>query len=145
MVWIASDFREPHLAAIHWLNEHTLDPFAFFAVELRAVPIGTSPVDPLFEVMAKPNGWERQVQQQLRSNRELSDLSRWRVRFWECLLQRHPEKKVIMYCSTGYRSAMGVMALQLGAATSPLDFHPASTVGKQLANPCRRHEIADAS
>ncbi len=93
VVWIASDFREPHLAAIHWLNEHTLDPFAFFAVELRAVRIGSSPIAPLFEVMAKPNGWERQVQQQLRSSRELSDLSRWRVRFWECLLQRHPEQE----------------------------------------------------
>ncbi|MEX1322981.1 MAG: M28 family peptidase [Synechococcaceae cyanobacterium] len=33
-----------------------VDPFAFFAVELRAVRIGSSPIAPLFEVMAKPNG-----------------------------------------------------------------------------------------
>ena len=31
VVWIARDFRGPHLSAIRWLNTHTTDEFAFFA------------------------------------------------------------------------------------------------------------------
>jgi hypothetical protein len=35
VIWIAPKFREPHLSAIRWLNEHTADGFSFFAVRLR--------------------------------------------------------------------------------------------------------------
>ncbi|MFM1921414.1 MAG: hypothetical protein RLZZ303_3048, partial [Candidatus Hydrogenedentota bacterium] len=28
VVWVASEFREPHLSALKWLNEHTANPFA---------------------------------------------------------------------------------------------------------------------
>lgn len=92
VVWIAREFREPHLSAIHWLNEHTLEPFAFFGVQVKAVRIGNSAIAPLFEVLARPNGWDRQIQQQLRTSGELSDLSQWRQRFWDCLLEQHPEQ-----------------------------------------------------
>jgi hypothetical protein len=61
VVWIATDFSEPHLSAVQWLNEHTAEPFAFFAVRISAVRIGDSPAAPLFEIMAKPNDWDRQV------------------------------------------------------------------------------------
>lgn len=43
VVWIAPAFREPHLSAIRWLNEHTADGFSFFAVKARVVRIGDSP------------------------------------------------------------------------------------------------------
>lgn len=92
VVWIAASFREPHLSAIHWLNENTQAPFVFFGVQLKAVRIGDSAIAPLFEVVARPNGWDRQIQQQLRTSEELSDLGRWRMSFWDCLLQRHPEQ-----------------------------------------------------
>ena len=53
VVWIARDFRGPHLSAIRWLNTHTTDEFAFFAIKLRVVQIGdnSSIVAPLFEVV----------------------------------------------------------------------------------------------
>jgi len=51
VIWIASDFRQAHLAAVQWLNEHTSDGFSFFAVKVRAVRIGDSPVAPVFEVL----------------------------------------------------------------------------------------------
>ncbi|MFQ6539407.1 MULTISPECIES: hypothetical protein [Aphanothece] len=93
IVWIASDFRDPHLSAIHWLNDHTIDPFAFFAVQVKAVRIGDSPVAPLFEVVAKPNGWDRQLQQQVASKTgELSSLGQFRLAFWSKLLELHPEQ-----------------------------------------------------
>jgi hypothetical protein len=93
IVWIASDFRDPHLSAIHWLNDHTVDPFAFFAVQVKAVRIGDSSIAPLFEVVAKPNGWDRKLQQQVASQTgELSALGQFRLAFWSKLLQLYPDQ-----------------------------------------------------
>lgn len=93
IVWIASDFRDPHLSAIHWLNDHTVDPFAFFAVQVKAVRIGDSPIAPLFEVVAKPNGWDRKLQQQVASQAgELSTLGQFRLAFWNHLLGHYPDE-----------------------------------------------------
>lgn len=93
IVWIASDFRDPHLSAIHWLNDHTVDPFAFFAVQVKAVRIGDSPIAPLFEVVAKPNGWDRKLQQQVASQTgELSALGQFRLAFWSKLLELYPDQ-----------------------------------------------------
>ncbi|MCT0210296.1 MAG: DUF4268 domain-containing protein [Cyanobium sp.] len=93
IVWIASDFRDPHLSAIHWLNDHTVDPFAFFAVQVKAVRIGDSPIAPLFEVVAKPNGWDRKLQQQVASQTgELSTLGQFRLAFWSKLLELYPDQ-----------------------------------------------------
>jgi hypothetical protein len=93
MVWIASDFRDPPLSVINWLNDHTVDPFAFFAVQVKAVRIGDSPIAPLFEVVAKPNGWDRKLQQQVASaTRELSALGQFRLAFWSKLLELHPDQ-----------------------------------------------------
>ena len=63
-LWIARDFRGPHLSAVRWLNTHTTDDFAFFAIKLRVVQIGdnSSIVAPLFEVVERPNDWERRLQ-----------------------------------------------------------------------------------
>ena len=37
VIWIAGKFTNPHLSAIRWLNEHTFDPYAFFAVRVKVV------------------------------------------------------------------------------------------------------------
>ena len=42
VVWIARGFDDPHLSALRWLNEHTPDRFAFFAVKIGVVRIGDS-------------------------------------------------------------------------------------------------------
>lgn len=90
VVWIAPKFREPHLSAIRWLNEHTEEPFAFFAVELRVVRIGDSPMVPLFDVVERPNNWDRQLQEIAKPPSEPSSLGAFRTRFWRRLLDRHP-------------------------------------------------------
>lgn len=61
VVWIAPAFREPHLSAIRWLNEHTSDGFSFFAVKARVVRIGDSPFAPIFEIVGKPDRWQRKL------------------------------------------------------------------------------------
>ena len=92
VIWIAREFREPHLSAIRWLNTHTVDPFAFFAVKVRAVRIGEAPapVAPLFEVLERPNDWNRRVRaagdtSDKAARRQLND------EFWSFYFERHSE------------------------------------------------------
>ena len=40
IVWIAPAFREPHLSAIRWLNEHTADGFGFRILRLARLQGG---------------------------------------------------------------------------------------------------------
>jgi hypothetical protein len=91
VIWVAKSFRESHLAAIKWLNENTREEFAFFAVKLRVVRIGDSPFAPLFDVLEKPNTWERRLQSKTREKRELSDLALKRKAFWAPFLERYPD------------------------------------------------------
>ena len=80
VVWIARDFTEPHLSALQWLNRHTENEFAFFAVKLRVVRIADSPLAPIFEVIAKPNNWERQVRHERTATS--TELVERRREFW---------------------------------------------------------------
>ena len=61
VVWIARDFEAAHLAAVDWLNRNTLGDYRFFAVRLRTVRIADSPIAPIFEVVGRPNEWQRDV------------------------------------------------------------------------------------
>ena len=93
VIWVAPSFREPHLSAIRWLNENTTEAFAFFAVRVRVVRIGTSRLlAPLFEVLERPNDWDRQLQQAARDSGELSELGTFRRAFWAHVLARHPDE-----------------------------------------------------
>lgn len=90
VIWIATGFNEAHLSAIRWLNEHTADPFAFFAVKLEVVRIGDSKSAPVFDVLERPNQWQRQAQEVNRSG-ELSEIGRFRREFWAHLASRIPD------------------------------------------------------
>jgi len=88
VIWIAPAFREPHLSAIRWLNEHTADGFGFFAIRARVVRIGNSPYAPIFEVVEKPNDWEREIKQKATSDgAAYYDI---KERFWQDIITRHP-------------------------------------------------------
>ena len=93
IIWVARNFNDAHLSAIRWLNQHTVDPFAFFAVRVKVIRIGddlSSPAAPLFEVLERPSEWDRQVHSsQERSN--CSDLATHRNRFWTAYVQQYPE------------------------------------------------------
>ena len=94
VIWIARGFQGPHLSAIRWLNTHTVDPFAFFAVKVRAVQIGDAPapVAPLFEVLERPNDWDRRIRAMAETSdkNKSSELSRNRHDFWQFYTNRHP-------------------------------------------------------
>ncbi len=81
VIWVATGFRDEHLSAIRWLNEHTVDPFAFFAVQVGVVRIGDSRLAPVFDVLERPNEWNRQVQKAGHSG-ELTEIGKFRRDFW---------------------------------------------------------------
>lgn len=92
VIWIAPEFREPHLSAIRWLNENTADGFGFFAVRVRVVRIGDSPFAPIFEIVAKPSDWERNLTEKRRQATGGRDkYSDTRLAFWTRYTERCPD------------------------------------------------------
>ena len=91
IIWIARDFDDPHRSAVKWLNEHTNQPFAFFAVRVKVVRIGDSPLAPVFEVVEQPNEWDRQVHV-ARESSERSELGLFRQEFWEYFSRQYPDE-----------------------------------------------------
>lgn len=89
IVWVATDFREEHLSALRWLNMHTEPEFSFFAVKVRVVRIGDSPFAPIFDVLERPNNWERQLHSAAAAG-ERSELSLRRYDFWQAFIDRVP-------------------------------------------------------
>jgi hypothetical protein len=62
VVWVAPSFREESRRALDWLNERTDAGVDFFGVEVSVVQIGDDgPRAPVFEVVARPNGWQKSV------------------------------------------------------------------------------------
>ena len=96
VIWIAREFGDAHRSALRWLNEHTPDPFSFFAIEVRTVRIGDSLPAPVFEVIERPNEWDRQVRE---STGSLSKLGAFRRSFWAHLAKRRPDAPPLR---TGY-------------------------------------------
>ena len=90
IIWIAREFDDAHRSAVNWLNEHTTDPFAFFAVRLRVVRIGDSPMAPVFEVVVQANEWDRRIHTVVRESSELSELGLFRREFWEYFARNYP-------------------------------------------------------
>jgi hypothetical protein len=57
IVWISTEIRDEHRAAIDWLNKITKDEIGLFAVELRVITIDGSRPAPLLELRSSPNIW----------------------------------------------------------------------------------------
>jgi hypothetical protein len=64
VVWVAPRFRDDHRRTLDWLNERTDTGVDFFGVEVAVVQIGeTGPRAPVFEVVARPNNWQKGVKE----------------------------------------------------------------------------------
>jgi len=64
VVWVAEQFRDEHRAALEWLNANTVAGIRFFGIKAAAVTLEGAPtglVAPDFELVVKPNDWEKQA------------------------------------------------------------------------------------
>lgn len=133
VVWIATGFREEHLSAINWLNENTVEPFAFFAIQLRVVRIGDSAPAPILDVVARPNEWEREIKSVAREAETQSDLATTRRAFWTRYLERHPEDGALGVVVTGAGSNWLVPRKDIGLVVAI--YRAAPAVGAFLRGP----------
>lgn len=92
IIWIASEFREAHLSAINWLNENTNESISFFAVQVKVVRIGDSALAPIFDVVVRPNNWERRLQHLNPTREGKTELSQRRNEFWQAFVERVPNE-----------------------------------------------------
>jgi len=86
-VCIATSFREEHRQAIDWLNEQTREDVRFFGIALQVVRIGSSLPAPLFNLVAQPNDWQKQVRTATRAGR-VGTKSALYQEFWTRYLER---------------------------------------------------------
>lgn len=64
VVWVSSHFRDEFRRALDWLNERTDLGVNFVGVEVGVVQIGdTGPRAPVFEVVSRPNDWQKSVKE----------------------------------------------------------------------------------
>jgi hypothetical protein len=82
-IWIVSDPRPEHVAAVAWLNESS--SASFYMVKVEAVRIGESPVAPLFTLIVGPSDETKEVGQ---TKKEIAECSLIRKRWWTQLVER---------------------------------------------------------
>ena len=82
-IWIVSDPRPEHVAAITWLNES--GSAAFYMVKVEAVKIGGSPAAPLFTLIVGPSEEGKIVG---KVKEDLADRHHDRKAWWTSLIER---------------------------------------------------------
>jgi hypothetical protein len=84
-IWITSEPRPEHEAAVHWLNETLPADTAFYLIKLDAYRIGDSDPAPHFTVVAGPSPETKQIGEQ---KKELAERHVQRMEFWRLLIDR---------------------------------------------------------
>ncbi|QXC59910.1 DUF4268 domain-containing protein [Aquihabitans sp. G128] len=133
IVWIATAFRDEHRQALDWLNEQTGEDTHFFGVVLSLVRIGTSAPAPLFEVVSKPNDWQKRVRTASRSGGGMSPRSEKYRTFWE----RYLERQASEHSDWGRRgSPQPANWMSFGGPFQGTQINPSFAQGRRL-----RHEL----
>ena len=91
IVWIASEFRDEHRAALDWLNQVTDEQTHFFGVVVKAIRIGDSAPAPWLELVVKPNQWS-ELSKRASQSSEITERKDRYLRFWDSLLTINRDK-----------------------------------------------------
>lgn len=103
-IWIVSDPRPEHVAAIAWLNESS--SAAFYMVKVEAVRIGDSLAAPLFTLIVGPSEETKDVGQ---TKKEIAERYVIRKHWWTSLIERSTRvNKLHAHITPGEYSWIGV-------------------------------------
>ncbi len=94
VVWIAERFTDEHKKAIEWLNEHTSEDLALYAVEIELWRIDTSKPALRFNVLSQPTEITRQATA-IKSAGLITDTKKLQLDFWTKLREQLLERKVL--------------------------------------------------
>lgn len=86
-IWIVTDPRPEHVAAINWLNESS--SARFYLLKIEAIRIGNSEPAPLLTLIVGPSEESRTVGER---KKEMAERHILRYNFWKELLERAKEK-----------------------------------------------------
>ena len=102
-IWIVSDPRPEHVAAVAWLNESS--SAAFYMVKVEAVRIGDSLAAPLFTLIVGPSEETKDVGQ---TKKEIAARYGIRKRWWSALIERSAKvNKLHAHITSGEYSWIG--------------------------------------
>jgi len=105
-VWIVSDPRPEHVAAIAWLNE--ANNANFYMIKLEAIRIGESPAAPLLTLIVGPSEEAKDVGV---AKKEIAERYAIRKHWWTMLTERASAKtKLHAHISPGQYSWIGTSA-----------------------------------
>lgn len=94
VIWITTQFRDDFRRALDWLNERTDSSIRFFGIEVGVVQIGDSgPAAPIFDVVSRPNDWQKQTKQATSGGAQASALNEARQDFFGEVLDRFLDDK----------------------------------------------------
>jgi len=111
-IWICSEPRSEHMAAISWLNEST--DCRFFLLKVEGIQIGDSQPAPLLTLMVGPSDISKNIGS---VKREISEKQQLRYAFWEQLLKKSKEKhKLFSAISPGNYTWIGAGSGKSGIA-----------------------------
>ena len=102
-IWIVSDPRPEHVAAIAWLNDSSSADF--YLIKVEAVRIEESPAAPLLTVIVGPSG-DTTVQNQKKELAERYDIRR----NWWTQVVAHPDAKLHAHITPSAYSWLGASA-----------------------------------
>jgi hypothetical protein len=103
-IWVVSEPRPEHVAAIAWLNESSSADF--YLVKVEAVRIGDSPAAPLLTVIVGPSQETKNVGHQKKELAERYDIRR---NWWTKLIAR-PDAKLHAHITPSSYSWIGTSA-----------------------------------
>ena len=85
IIWVAPRFRDEHRSAIDWLNDISGPETGFFGVVLEVFQISHSAYAPHFDIVARPNDWQRQVKRSSSTSRGMppNETALKLMSFWE--------------------------------------------------------------
>ena len=85
IIWVAPRFRDEHRSAIDWLNDISAPETGFFGVVLEVFQISDSAYAPHFDIVARPNDWQRQVKRSSSTSRGMppNETALKLMSFWE--------------------------------------------------------------
>ena len=85
IIWVAPRFRDEHRSAIDWLDDISGPETGFFGVVLEVFQISDSAYAPHFDIVARPNDWQRQVKRSSSTSRGMppNETALKLMSFWE--------------------------------------------------------------
>jgi hypothetical protein len=99
VVWIAERFTDEHHKAMEWLNEHTSEDLALYAVEIELLQIDTSKPALRFNVLSQPTEITRQAMA-IKSAGPITAAKKLQLEFWTMFRDRLLKQKVVSSAQT---------------------------------------------